>query len=208
MENNPTTTDASTSNRDLLVNGPTPANAFVFEEGDTRFLITYEGASIEGLVCSRSVSRASPVLKKFIFPPWGPQDGSSQNDFQQQKTIDCQEDDGEALLILLNIMHLKFQDVPATPSVEVLYQVASLCEQYQCVSIVAPWVEGWLLESCQLEKNYAARLSIAWVFGNEKFFKMAAKKLVLRSRHNKDGQLVDSFGCRIDDLLPPGLLGK
>lgn len=59
-----------------------------------------------------------------------------------------------------------------------------------------------------MERNYAARLSIAWVFGNEKFFKMAANTLVLLCKYNKDGQLIDPFGTRIDDLLPPGLLGK
>jgi len=57
-----------------------------------------------------------------------------------------------------------------------------------------------------MERNYAARLSIAWVFGNEKFFKMAANTLVLLCKYNKDGQLIDPFGTRIDDLLPPGLL--
>ena len=105
-------------------------------------------------------------------------------------------------------MHLKFQDVPATPSIEVLHQVASLCEQYQCVSIVAPWVGSWLSESCQQEENYAARLAIAWVFGEEKFFKKGPNELVHFSKYNKDGQLVDPSGTTIGDLLPPGLLGE
>jgi len=138
-----TDSNPSTSNRDLLTSCSTPANPFTFSTGDTKILVTYQGNKIQGLVSSHSLCQASPVWKNFIYPPWTTQ-GAVGDNTDETKSINCIEDDGEALLVLMDIVHLEFQKVPEILPEKTPCQVAFLCEQYQCVRIVAPCVEGWV----------------------------------------------------------------
>ena len=55
----------------------------------------------------------------------------------------------------MNIAHLEFTKVPGTINKETLYQVAILCEQYQCVQIVAPWIRDWIHEAKQIRQSAA-----------------------------------------------------
>jgi len=61
-----------------------PAAPFTFPKGDVEITVLYNGEVVKGYVESNAMVRASPVWKKFIFPPWGQQqrdvtDGNSNN---------------------------------------------------------------------------------------------------------------------------------
>ncbi|KAK0119407.1 hypothetical protein ONS95_010859 [Cadophora gregata] len=203
------TSDPSTSNRDLLTSGPVPANPFTFPTGDTKILVTYQGSKIQGLVASQSLCQASPVWKNFIYPPWGTQDAGVEDGIAAgPKSIDCSEDDGEALLVLMNIVHLEFQKIPKSLALGILHQVAMLCEQYQCVRIVAPWVQGWVKNIPKVAQFQLGMLYVYWAFGYEDEFQSSAILLVNNLTVSEEGQM--KVGCYelTEDVLPPDILAR
>jgi hypothetical protein len=52
--------------------------------------------------------------------------------------LDFAEDPAEALLILLNITHFRFNGVPSAFGLRTLSELATLCDQYDCVHLVKP----------------------------------------------------------------------
>lgn len=59
--------------------------------------------------------------------------------------INFADDPAEALLILLNITHFRFTDVPTTIPEALLSDIAILCDKYDCVHLVKPWASQWLV---------------------------------------------------------------
>ena len=49
--------------------------------------------------------------------------------------MDFTEDDGDALLILFRLAHIRFKDIPDKLPYNTLLQVAVLCDQYDCVNL-------------------------------------------------------------------------
>jgi hypothetical protein len=149
---------------------PTSQSLFAFDPTDVRLKVKYKGESITAHVSSSVMSFASPVWKKFVFPTWKlvaaknpATDSDSTHDAKKSKIaepddkdkiksglpvdkLDFTGDNGEALLILLRIAHLRFQAIPATLPYQTLLQVAVLCDQYQCINLVRPWLPQWLAD--------------------------------------------------------------
>jgi hypothetical protein len=154
--------------------------------------------------------------------PASKQDTESQNDvFTPQSAslaftiepvdmLDFSEANGEALLILLCIVHYKFTDVPAALKLEILYEVAVVCDKYDCAHLVKPWLAGWLKEDSAPWKEISAEwerwLFIAWTFGRERILYEVASLLVLDIMTYKSGQCLSPRG-RLGPM-PPGLIGE
>ena len=200
---------------------------FTFEPSDIRVKVNYKGEPITSHVSSSAMSFASPVWKKFIFPPWKPmavQDPTTTYDstpaakkskvtFKVKikdksvlpvEEVDFSDDNGEALLILLRIAHLRFHDTPTTLPYETLLQVAVLCDQYQCVNLVRPWLSQWLADEEKSSMKFGQEnwMFIAWVFGREKVYEVLALDLVFSLKQIKksvyrtsDPQMI----CRNED---------
>jgi hypothetical protein len=158
---------------------PRNEKPFVFRTGDVQILVTYHNENLIGKVSSDALFLVSPVLLKFLFPPWLTFSQST-HPLGSIAEIDCSANDGDVLLILLNIAHLNFNDVPTTLSYDALYQLAILVDQYQCIPFVKPRLELWIageemqsLASCQ-----EGWLFISWVFGREEGFEALARKLM------------------------------
>jgi hypothetical protein len=130
--------------------------------------------------------------------------------------LDFTGDNGEALLILLRIAHLRFQDNPATLPYQTLLQVAVLCDQYQCINLVRPWLPQWLAgeETSSLKSSQENWLLIAWVFGREKVFKELATRMVQRVSVNPLTKVVyltplHQYGkYQITEPMPDGIVSK
>ncbi|KAH6696716.1 hypothetical protein BKA61DRAFT_622956 [Leptodontidium sp. MPI-SDFR-AT-0119] len=189
---------------------PPTSNSFVFPGADVRIFMKYKGKAITALVSSHVLVCASPVWKKFLFPPWV----SPSTPANTPKQIDCTEDDGVALLIILNIIHLRHKDVPARLESDTLLQVAVLCDQYDCVSIAKHWIDIWMKET---EANLISKhfvpphmLFACWVFGLESTFEALATKLVLELRTDEEGNWRSKSGWRIPvpETMPDGIMGK
>ncbi|KAG4429767.1 hypothetical protein IFR05_014745 [Cadophora sp. M221] len=182
--------DPSTSNRDVLTSGPVSANPFIFPTGDVKTLVTCKGVKIEGLVSSQSLCQASHAWKNLIYPLW---DISGQGNVVGGtgiglKDIDCSEDDGEALLVLMGIVYLKFIRVPKHLGVHELAQVYF-------------WGE------LEIENNeYFETIGPCWTFGWELVFEYLMERLVSEVTLSDEGQPVDGCGKQVVGFMPPGCL--
>lgn len=172
---------------------------FNFGDGDLLAAATWQDERIVFKISSTVLANASPVWKKFIFPPF-PKLPDAENETDVQ--LDFTEDDPDALLLLFRIAHLQFTKIPLTLKLDILLQVAVLCDQYDCVRLVSPWVEGWLEDKPGGDDYSSNWLFIAWVFGRESVFEEVARHWVQEI----------SIGDQLEDLmdegpLPPGMIG-
>lgn len=146
---------------------------FHFPHSDIDIEVRCDDKTVTGRVSSAAMVLASPIWKKFVFPPWevpqltAPLNGKytlmidlsphqANNNVGDHghafsgvpvaatKKIDFTEDDPQALRILLKIIHFQFQDIPAELEHRTLLHIAALCEQYMCVHLVVPWLSKWL----------------------------------------------------------------
>jgi hypothetical protein len=214
---------------------PDAKSLFTFDHSDVRFKVNYKGKTIIALVSSAAMSLASPVWKKFFFPPWkttAAKDQATQSATtpasKKRKTaeatakeehdasvlpveeLDFSEDDGKALLILLRIAHLRFDENQMTLPNDIFLNLAVLCNQYLCINLVKPWLPLWLeaKEEPSLKHSRVNWLFVAWVFGREKFFKDLAIKLVYEVKKNDDRENLTGSGEQISEPMPPGIIGK
>jgi hypothetical protein len=181
---------------------------FMFPSGYVTLLATHPKTKqpLTGTVLSHALILASPIWKNFLFPPW------ETNDVEPKpKQIDCKEDDSSALLILLNIAHLQFNEVPnGKLEYSLLFEVAKLCDQYNCVDLVRPWLQAWLAgeQSECLMVGQEGWVWIAWVFGREKGFEACAKNLAKVVSTDKKCACLLENGKLIPEPVPPGIVGK
>jgi hypothetical protein len=144
------------------------------------------------VVCSRALSRASPVFKRML-----------SDDFAEAKpahgdwVVKLPEDDPAALELLLNAIHGCFDKVPEKLLVPTLYAVATLADKYLLTRILRPWAGTWLKHARKdLHDDYSCAflglgLWIAWVFGDSVLFDDEAKNIALCCEVSKDGSLLD-----------------
>ncbi|RFU27172.1 hypothetical protein B7463_g9163, partial [Scytalidium lignicola] len=191
------------------------ARLFTFETGDVEILVTYENTPVVGKVASQAMALGSPVWKKFMFPPWRslPEANSvidseylngEDTGNHKAKQVDFTEDDGEALLLLLNIVHLKYKLIPTTLS----YDQLLLVDQYDCYDLVEPWVDRWLpdekIESQNPEeKNW---LFIAWAFDRKKIIEDLALDMVCRIKLGDEMTPLWRSGQPVQSPFPSDIL--
>ncbi|CZR60081.1 uncharacterized protein PAC_09976 [Phialocephala subalpina] len=80
---------------------------FSFPSDNVQFKVKYQGKNVTGNVVSQVMVLTSTVWNKILFPPWVSESSSPTT---TMKEIDFSEDDGDAILILLQIIHLRFCD--------------------------------------------------------------------------------------------------
>jgi hypothetical protein len=185
------------------------------KDADSVIQVTYDGEICAGKVSSHAMALGSPVWEKFIFPPWSRSKETKDlegKDVQISRVqqLDFVDDDGEALLILLRIAHLQFKDIPVTLSYDHLLNLATLVEEYDCISIVRPWLATWL-ENEEMEwkePEHECWLYIAWAFGRHEVFKSLALKMVKEIAVDVDGVTFTLSGEPISQPLPDGILGN
>jgi len=179
-----------------------------FGDGDVPVAITCKSECVIINVSSHALCHASPVWKKFLFPPFAkiPDEIEAENDTR----IDFTEDAGDALLILLRITHLQFHKVESTLPIAELVKVAVLCDQYDCVQLVRPWLHQWIpplaIDDASIDaySTYGWRSTtfLAWVFGMEKAFKSLTTSLVRAIAVDENGEDIASSRFPV----PPGLM--
>ncbi|KAK0120412.1 hypothetical protein ONS96_010627 [Cadophora gregata f. sp. sojae] len=195
-------------------------NPFVFDAGDVPIRVSYKGEVRVGKVCSQALIHGSAVWKKFVFPPWNvsridhslPESSksavkscSSTGSFEEINFI---EDDGEALLVLMNIIHLKHRLVPRKLQFSTLLQIAVLCEKYMCVQLVQPWLKTWN-DNLELRSKYPLAEQVLythWVFGQEEEFEKIAKAMVLDVKTSEKGERLNKYKWLWAEPYPPDIV--
>jgi hypothetical protein len=200
---------------------------------DVAATAVYQNERIEFKVSSHALCFASQVWKKFLFPPFeklsisttdndneseSDEVASGHNDKRHKenvqsdvaKEIDFSGDDGDALLILLQIAHLQFCKIPSRLTYKTLYQIAVLCDQYNCAPLVRPWLASWLEDEKQesLKEGCEGWLFIAWMFGRDTVFEDLACKLVREVNVDHEGGWRSRVWERLPEPMPPGIAGK
>jgi hypothetical protein len=127
--------------------------------------------------------------------------------------IPLPDDEPEAMMIVLRIAHLHFKDIPgkAGLSFQTLFNVAVLCDKYDLVHIVRPFVDL----HCWAERfffgaepsYYPGWLFVAWKFGYAENFEELARHLSMSMTVRNDGKLgAEGHGIQTAEY-PPDILG-
>ncbi|KAI1488957.1 hypothetical protein F5X96DRAFT_44209 [Biscogniauxia mediterranea] len=143
-------------------------------------------------VCSKVISRASPVMKKMLYGGFS----ESKNSGNHPWTIRLPEDNPKALEVILNIIHLRFDQVSSSVTTfDAIYDITVLTDKYDLTRVIRPWVGEWrniamgdkLLLT--IERYFEKRLWIAWELGDLKDFCAIIQFMSLCSCINSDGVL-------------------
>jgi hypothetical protein len=210
---------------------------FTFKNGDIKILVKLSGKQAVVMVSSHAITLASLVWMKFAFPPpfCKPPNVPTRKNRQvrchtvsrviililvqenqsnllpqaKAQQIDFSEDDSSALMILLQIAHLHFDSIPSL-DYHTLLNIALLCDQYDCVKLVKPWLSQWCSnedEQC-LVVGQEKWLFIAWVFGREQVFENLSRALVSLVGRDNDGNMTNGKGYIIGEMMPDGIVGQ
>ena len=178
--------------------------------GDVRLYVSYSNQSLTWLASSSNLSQVSPVWNKMLNPPFPKPDSKEGGDGgMQAKSIDFTDDSAEALLILLRIAHCQFSKIPSRLEPRTILHMAVLCDKYDCVGLVKPWLNMWLVDEWgQYDKPGNERwLFIAWVFGREQVFEASARKLQREMTVDDCEEGLMSTGESFPKLMPPDIIG-
>jgi len=211
---------------------------FTFDNGDVRIFISgLDGETQFGMVCSQAMCLASPVWKKFIYPSFrqlphdeageeksvgepigsgvgtnlkGTDNSGEGEHLKPVEELDFTEDDPAALYILLRIAHLDFSSVSKKLKAKELWEVAVLCDQYDCVHLVSMFLPRWLsdAETKSKQSDCERWLFIAWAFGRTEIFQALAQKMLTSVSLSMEGDIVGFGGKAIDFPMPLGITGN
>ena len=178
---------------------------YVDSSGDLTLLVQAGGKRKTFVVSSKAMCLASPVWHAMFDPKSHFKEANLGN-----KEASLEDDDPEALLLLLNIAHLQFLKVPQSLTFDQLLKVSILCDKYDVVTLVRPWLLRWLdkLKHLSNSPGYEEWLFIAWVFGDASTFTSIALRLVLEIKDVLFGRYVTGTGVPLGKNLPPGILGQ
>ncbi|KAF8847697.1 hypothetical protein BDZ45DRAFT_811387 [Acephala macrosclerotiorum] len=190
-----------------------PPTIYLDDNGDLRLRVTAEkeGHSQDFVVCSRALMRLSPVFKVLLsggFEESRPTEG--------EWIVALPDDDREALLTLLNIIHGRFGMVPDKPRLEELYRILCVANKYDMTEAVRPWAGNWakLAEEAQREKtggNPAMLTFVAWELGRQELYAKIVQKFVGECSIDENGRLTTPKGLCLEDydhIGPLDLLEK
>ena len=200
---------------------PRPQHLVFYEYGDLELVLAYpNGGQCIALVSSHAMSMACLPWKKFVHPPF-PTISNDSNDVPKTdgtpnlKQLSFEEDDADALVIILNIAHFQHDRVPDELAFQELVNLAALCDKYDCLRLMRPWMSPWLTQWEKLvlddPTGHEDWLFVAWVFDRQRSFEILSKKLVCAiSRVTADDGEVKLFLNEVElkYVLLPEALGK
>lgn len=167
--------------------------------GDLTVLVDIDHEKTRLIVSSQALCLASPVWRAMLNPESGFQEATSAD-----RTISFPDDDAQTLLLLLRICHLRFSEVPQTLDLNQFFETAILCDKYDMVSLIRPWLSKWqepLLPRAG-EDDDKQWLFISWTLGDSVVFERIVEKLVLKSEGRGEGQCIGSYGKVLGSSIP------
>jgi len=136
------------------------------------------------LVSSKHMTLASSVFKAMLAP----------NHFQEGTTlalsgkaeISLPDDDTEAFVVLLNVIHARSKFIPSTVSLEQLTKIAVLVDKYRLHGAVSICTDLWVqrVESsryCYYHLHISQWLCICWVFQKKVLFRSVTEQAITES---------------------------
>jgi hypothetical protein len=172
------------------------------ESGDLTMIVGEQSGQVKFLVSTTVLRLASPVWKAMI---------TGQFRESSAKEIPFPEDDAQAMSVILHLAHLRYKKVPKSMNFSDLVKLAVICDKYDVVSIVRPFLEDWVApwRHKLLDAGYEEWLYLAWVFGYGKDFVSLASELYRAISTNKLGDCLRAGkSLKHPAHMPPGIVGK
>ena len=196
----------STSNDLSCQPPPSPIGTINIDpDGDIYLLVGDDKKSKRFHVSSHAMRLASPVWSAMLSPKYGFKESVSGTE-----DIAFAEDNLEAFFIVLLASHLKFQAIPVHTSTELLVAICGICDKYDCVSVLGPWmsawVDAWLPHGDPVD--FGRQVFVAWVVGDTTSFKNIIEGLVDTCYTNSIGNCLSCISKNLDRDLLPGLPGE
>ena len=102
-------------------------------------------------------------------------------------TIATRGDNPQALAVLLYAIHFRSEKVPRAVSFGRLWDMATLCDKYDCASAMEPWIALWTREPPQYKDNLSECLvkwlSMSRIFGLDDLFEKVTREIILEGRY-------------------------
>ncbi|GAM90312.1 hypothetical protein ANO11243_083550 [Dothideomycetidae sp. 11243] len=183
----------TSSDADPTVEKINPHGDIIFVTNNGRRFLTH----------SAFLRNASPVWDAMLSGRFAEgQDLSS----ERPKEISADDDNPDALLDLLRLVHVRYDDLPAKMTVEKLYDIAVLADKYACVGALRLPVDTWFMAlrkdtNSFTELGYLAAASAA--LNQHASFEEFTRKLAF-----EHSQPMSELFKTENTMLPPSVLCK
>ncbi|KAI5919548.1 hypothetical protein F4810DRAFT_686660 [Camillea tinctor] len=173
------------------------------------------------VVCSRTMSRASPVWKKLLYGGFAESKQPCESG-KAEWLVELPEDNPRAMTTILNIIHSRFKYLPRVSEsigVNDLYELTVLTDKYDLTTILRPWATNWMEAMHKIRDSWSSppflitdlwrHIWIAWEMGDLEHLKRTAKQMILYLPEDRLGMVKvgqqTSKPNNIGVLQPPGL---
>ncbi|KAK1833417.1 hypothetical protein QBC39DRAFT_302763 [Podospora conica] len=175
--------------------------------GDLRLVVGSGDEMSKFIVCSRSLSRSSPVFKAMLYGSFResrPADPSA-----NPWVVELPDDLATPAAILLGIIHGRFSMVdPKVGTLDGLYQILAFADKYDMVSLLAPWIQGWVEDVSPLQGprpldttwTIWKAIAVSRQIGALRPMRELVRRIVMTAESNSNGELLFEGSL----LQPPG----
>jgi hypothetical protein len=122
------------------------------------------------------------------------------------------DDDPNALLTLLYIIHSRFGLIPEKPNLEELYRIVCVAHKYDMTETVRPWAGSWLKLARESKRgsNPVMLTFVVWELGDQELFVKMVAYFIGECSIDEKGYLITPKGICLEDydhVGPLDLLG-
>ncbi|RPB27031.1 hypothetical protein L211DRAFT_780367, partial [Terfezia boudieri ATCC MYA-4762] len=179
---------------------PKTADIRIDTHGDLKLIITTASGTARFHVNSGVLCTASLVNRAMLGPdsPFKEaRDLAASSKSGTPLEVRLEDDDPQAMAIILRILHLQFDLVPTDPATvdEVkLYQMAIICDKYDMQRALGYWFKQWVPQ-VPIAGDGLFRIAgpkwlfMAYAFGHETMFTKLSRELMVQCEVTGDGRL-------------------
>ena len=171
-------------------------------DGDVLLEVSGLAGKIRLRVSSRVLSLASPDFKKMFQS--GFKEGQTQNP-ACLRSVPLPEDDRDSVAVVCNVLHHRTDDIPLDVTTDCLVTIATICDKYELVRVIAPWNSMWLRRRIEgaVGDDLNRLLSTAYVLDIPEAFSSISWKMLC----SHIGPFLGFPGTTDHGLVPYGVLG-
>ena len=168
-------------------------------KGDLDLVVSCGEQSRTFRIFSQVLRSASPVWCVMLDP-------DSKFATIKKGTFYLEDDDLEALFIILLACHHRYQDIPQSIEPDILLAICVIADKYDCIGVLWPWACDWVDRAYSSAVSYGPEWSIiSWAVGDMNKFKKEVARLSLNCATNDLGQCLYKSGEVLNEFLPPDL---
>lgn len=165
-------------------------------------------------VVSAALCLSSPVFRAMLGPNSNFKEACElrKSKSAEPHVISLDDDYPQALAVVLHVLHLRNDKVPQKITFDNLYELAVICDKYDCAVAMSLWISIWVRQwsDLSLDSGYERWLFIAWAFGIEDVFTKLSKKIIMEGHFTrKGGRLLTGQGLvALDPNVPDSVVRK